>query len=103
MLSSIFRIKICNTNNKFRFDLKARILSKNSGAEIYHYNYLRTTKDNRLIIGGEDTKYNNLWYNLGYGANGILFAILGGMMLSKLYNGERDTDMKLFKVDRFDK
>ena len=70
MLSSIFRIKICNTNNKFRFDLKARILSKNSGAEIYHYNYLRTTKDNRLIIGGEDTKYNNLWYNLGYGANG---------------------------------
>ena len=123
------------------------------------YNYLRTTKDNRLIIGGEDIdfipdifneklankkydilenrlksmfkdikdievefkycgvfastqdnlgfigpdKYHkNLWYLLGYGANGILFAILGGMMLSDLYNGKEDKDMNLFKVDRFD-
>ena len=39
---------------------------------------------------------------MGYGANGILFAILGGMMLSKLYHGEKDKDMRLFKVDRFD-
>lgn len=123
------------------------------------YNYLRTTVDNRMIIGGEDVefkyiedkeisnkkyeileqrlksmfqeiedieveykycgcfastvdnlgfvgpdpKYNNLWYCLGYGANGILFAILGAMMLSKLYNGEIDDNMDLFKVDRFDK
>ena len=123
------------------------------------YNYLRTTTDNRLIIGGEDVEFNyidneelankkydileqrlknmfkeikdieieykycgcfasttdnlgfigpdpkhkNLWYCLGYGANGILFAILGGMMLSKLYLGEVDKDMRLFKVDRFDK
>lgn len=122
------------------------------------YNYLRTTKDNRLIIGGEDVefkqiendyitcekysvleqrlksmfqeirdieieykycgcfettkdnlgyigpdkKHNNLWYCLGYGANGILFAILGAMMLSKLYYNEKDKDMKLFNVDRFD-
>ena len=35
--------------------------------------------------------------------DGILFAILGGMMLSKLYNKEIDKDMRLFKVDRFDK
>ena len=122
------------------------------------YNYLRTTKDNRIIIGGEDVefkeieneeiafekysileqrlksmfkevddieieykycgcfettndnlgyigpdkKHDNMWYCLGYGANGILFAILGGMMLSKLYYKEKDKDMKLFKVDRFD-
>ena len=123
------------------------------------YNYLRTTTDNRLIIGGEDVEFNyidneelankkydileqrlknmfkeikdieieykycgcfasttdnlgfigpdpkhkNLWYCLGYGANGILFAILGGIMLSKLYLGEVDKDKGLFKVDRFDK
>ena len=123
------------------------------------YNYLRTTKDNRIIIGGEDVdfipdifneklaneKYDilenrlksmfkeikdieiefkycgafastpdnlgfigpdnnhkNLWYLLGYGANGILFAILGGIMLSNLYNGKEDKDMNLFKVNRFD-
>jgi len=123
------------------------------------YNYLRTTEDNRIIIGGEDinfvpdifnekaakVKYNileqrlksmfkdindieveykycgafastkdnlgflgtdpdnkKLWFCLGYGANGILFSILGGMMLSDLYLGKNDVDLKLFKVDRFD-
>ena len=123
------------------------------------YNYLRTTKDKRIIIGGEDIgfypdienkdkvseKYDileqrlksmfpniedieieykycgaftstqenlgfigkdprndKLWFNLGYGANGILFAILGGMMLSKLYLGEVDENLKLFNVGRFD-
>ncbi|MEJ8553785.1 NAD(P)/FAD-dependent oxidoreductase [Tepidibacter sp. Z1-5] len=122
------------------------------------YNYLRTTKDNRLIIGGEDVefkeienediacakysileqrlksmfkyiddieveykycgcfettkdnlgyigpdkKHENLWYCLGYGANGILFAILGGIMLSKLYYNEKDQDMRLFQINRFD-
>lgn len=60
------------------------------------------TKDNLGFIG-EDPKHKNLWYCLGYGANGILFAILGGIMLSKLYLGEIDRDMTLFKVDRFDK
>lgn len=124
------------------------------------YNYLRTTSDNRLIIGGEDISFipgifdekaankkydilesrlksmfpnisnieveykysgtfastsdnlgfigpdpdhNNLWYCLGYGANGILFAILGGMFLSDLYKGNVNKDINLFKVDRFDK
>ena len=122
------------------------------------YNYFRTTSDNRIIAGGEDTpftdnfnpkiaieKYNileqrlknmfneinnikieykycgafastkdnlgfigkdpnkdKLWYVLGYGANGILFAILGGLMLPKLYKGEVDEYLKYFKVDRFD-
>lgn len=123
------------------------------------YNYLRTTADNRIIIGGEDVdfipdifnekladekydilenrlksmfkyiknieidfkycgtfastpdnlgfvgpdkKHNNLWYLLGYGANGILFAILGAMMLCQLYDGKENKYMKLFKVDRFD-
>lgn len=123
------------------------------------YNYLRTTVDNRLIIGGEDVNFTpdvvnenlvndkytilenrlksmfkdiknievefkycgvfastpdnlgfvgpaknhkNLWYLLGYGANGILFAILGAIMLLQLYEGKEHKDMKLFKADRFD-
>ncbi|WP_099191282.1 NAD(P)/FAD-dependent oxidoreductase [Tepidibacter mesophilus] len=60
-----------------------------------------TTKDNLGYIGS-DIKNDNLWYCLGYGANGILFAILGAMMLSKLYYNEKDEDMRLFKVNRFD-
>ncbi|WP_419749891.1 NAD(P)/FAD-dependent oxidoreductase [Terrisporobacter petrolearius] len=61
-----------------------------------------SSQDN-LGFFGEDPNHKNLWYCLGYGANGILFAILGGVMLSKFYKGEIDDNMKLFKVDRFDK
>lgn len=61
-----------------------------------------SSQDN-LGFFGEDPNHKNLWYCLGYGANGILFAILGGMMLSKLYKGEIDENLKLFKIDRFDK
>ncbi|SHK44489.1 Glycine/D-amino acid oxidase [Clostridium cavendishii DSM 21758] len=61
-----------------------------------------STQDNLGFVG-PDPKHKDLWFCLGYGANGILFAILGGMMLSKLYKGEEDKDLHLFKVDRFDK
>ena len=60
-----------------------------------------STPDNLGFIG-PDPQHNHLWYCLGYGANGILFAILGGMMLSQLYKGIQDKDMQLFRVDRFD-
>ncbi len=60
-----------------------------------------STQDNLGFLG-KDPRNSKLWYGLGYGANGILFAILGGIMLSKLYLGEVDEDLKLFKVDRFD-
>lgn len=121
------------------------------------YNYVRTTPDNRIIIGGEDTpflegrfcgniyqeKYNileqrlknmfkdipdieieykycgvfastndnlgyigrdkhrkSLYYCLGYGANGILFAVLGGKMLVNLFTGKKDEDLELFNPYR---
>lgn len=60
-----------------------------------------STPDNLGFIG-PDPKHDNLWYCLGYGANGILFAILGGMMLSQLYRGIYDDNLELFRVDRFD-
>lgn len=69
------------------------------------YKYCGTfasTSDNLGFIG-PDPDHNNLWYCLGYGANGILFAILGGMFLSDLYKNKVNKDMNLFKVNRFDK
>lgn len=60
-----------------------------------------STQDNLGFIG-KDPKNEKLWFDLGYGANGILFAILGGQMLSKLYKGEECEDLNLFRVDRFD-
>lgn len=120
------------------------------------YTYLRTTPDNRIIIGGEDTRFipkflednvagqkygkleeslkeifprldchieygyygifgstednlpyigpdpknKNIWYCLGYGANGILFSVNGARMLSKLYFGFSDDDLDLVALDR---
>lgn len=68
------------------------------------YKYCRTfasTQDNLGFIG-KDPDNDRLWYNLEYGADGILFAILGGMMLSELYEGKESKYLELFKVDRFD-
>ncbi|MGL5378328.1 NAD(P)/FAD-dependent oxidoreductase [Clostridium sp.] len=61
-----------------------------------------STKDNLGFIG-PDKRNNNLLYCLGYGANGILFAIIGAKILVDLYKGKENSDLELFKVDRFDK
>lgn len=60
-----------------------------------------STPDNLGFVG-PCPEHPHLWFCLGYGANGILFAILGGMMLTKLYRGEKDEALELFRVDRFD-
>ena len=70
-------------------------------AEYKYCGAFASTQDNLGFVG-PDPKHKNLWYLLGYGANGILFAVLGSMMLRDLYNGSPDPDMKLFQVDRFD-
>ena len=59
-----------------------------------------STNDNVGFLG-KDPDHDKLWYCLGYGANGILFAILGGMMLSELYTGVSNKDLSLFGIDRF--
>ena len=76
--------------------------SRQSNIEYKYEGIFCSTKDDLGFIG-PDNKHKNLWYSLGYGANGILYAILAGQMLSELYLGEENEDMKLFKIDRFDK
>ncbi len=61
-----------------------------------------STSDNLGFIG-KDPNHDKLWYCLGYGANGILFDVLGAMMLTQLYKGEENPDLKLFETSRFDK
>ena len=61
-----------------------------------------TTKDNLGFIG-VSPEHKNLWLCLGYGANGILFSMLGGYFLSELYIGNEHKGMNLFRIDRFDK
>ncbi len=68
----------------------------------YKYCGCFASTDDNLGFLGKDPENLKLWYCLGYGANGILFAVLGGMMLSRLYLGEEDKALKLFRIDRFD-
>jgi glycine/D-amino acid oxidase-like deaminating enzyme len=58
-----------------------------------------TTIDNMGIIG-QSTENEHLWYCLGYGANGIIYAMKGGKMLADLYKGKYDPYLKLFEPSR---
>lgn len=74
------------------------------GVEVeYKYCGAFTSTQDNLGFLGKDPNNPKQWYSLGYGANGILFAILGGIMLSDLYLGKVHKDLELFRVDRFDR
>ncbi|QOR36783.1 FAD-binding oxidoreductase [Clostridium sp. 'deep sea'] len=61
-----------------------------------------STRDNVGFIG-KDPDRDKLWFALGYGANGIVYAMLAGMFLTDLYLGKENKDMQLFKLNRFEK
>jgi glycine/D-amino acid oxidase-like deaminating enzyme len=101
-IPDIFNEELCNKNySKLEQRLKKLFPNLNIEIEYRYCGAFASTQDNLGFLG-KDPKNTKLWYCLGYGANGILFAVLGGMMLSKLYLGEVHEDIHLFKVDRFD-
>lgn len=80
--------------------LKQMFRNYNFDVEYKYCGAFATTPDNLGFIG-KDPQHTNQWYCLGYGANGILFAVLAGIMLSDLYAGKEDDDLKLFNITRF--
>lgn len=58
-----------------------------------------STRDNLGYIG-QDENHKNLYYCLGYGANGILFSVLGAQYLTNLFKGKKDLDMEIFNPNR---
>lgn len=101
-IPDIYNEELCNKSyEKLEQRLKSLFPNLNIQIEYRYCGAFASTQDNLGFIGKEPDN-SKLWYCLGYGANGILFAMLGGMMLSKLYLGEADKDLSLFKVDRFD-
>jgi len=101
-IPDIYNEKLCSKSYEILEQrLKSLFPNLNIDIEYKYCGAFASTQDNLGFIGEEPTN-SKLWYCLGYGANGILFAMLGGMMLSKLYSGEVDKDLNLFKVNRFD-
>ncbi len=58
-----------------------------------------STLDNMAIMGPSKTN-PVLWYCVGYGANGIIYSIVGAQMMSKLFFHDRDKNLYLFSPDR---
>jgi glycine/D-amino acid oxidase-like deaminating enzyme len=101
-LPDIFNEELCRKSyDKLEQHLKSLFPNLDIEIEYRYCGAFASTQDNLGFLG-KDPNNSKLWYGLGYGANGILFAVLGGIMLSKLYLGEVDEDLHLFKVDRFD-
>jgi glycine/D-amino acid oxidase-like deaminating enzyme len=101
-IPEIFNEQLCNKSyDKLEQRLKNMFPDLNIDVEYRYCGAFASTQDNLGFLG-KDPNNSKLWYGLGYGANGILYAVLGGMMLSKLYLGEEVEDLKLFDVGRFD-
>jgi len=101
-MPDILNEELCNKSyDKLEQRLKNMFPKLDIEIEYKYCGAFASTSDNLGFLG-KDPKNKKLWYCLGYGANGILFAILGGMMLSKLYLGEVDKNLELFRVDRFE-
>lgn len=57
------------------------------------------TKDGLPYIG-EYKDFPNCYFSLGYGANGILYCILGGQLLKDLATNNYNSDLELFRFNR---
>lgn len=101
-MPDIFNEKLCEKQyDKLEQRLKNLFPDLNIEIDYRYCGAFASTQDNLGFLG-KDPNNKKIWYCLGYGANGILFAILGGIMLSQLYLGTASEDLKLFQVNRFD-
>ena len=55
---------------------------------------------NNLGIFGPSKENSDIWYCLGYGANGIINCIYGAQLLVKNYKGQKDNYQDYFTVNR---
>ena len=79
--------------------MACQILNQKIKIDYKYHGVFGTTKDTLGYLD-QDPKHENLWYCLGYGANGILYAILGGYFLVQKYLGKSNELLELFKIKR---
>lgn len=80
-------------------ELKLNDMLGNFNIEFKNSGTFMTTKDDLGYIG-IDPSCEKLWYNYGFGANGLLFATIGARYLADLYKGFDDLRVHIFKIDR---
>lgn len=59
-----------------------------------------SSTSNNLALIGESLNDKNIWYCLGYGANGIVYSIYGAQMLLNLYFNKPNKNENLFSPKR---
>ncbi len=55
---------------------------------------------NNLAVFGESAENSDVWFCLGYGANGIVYCIFGAQMLVQKYKGKSNLMEKFFSPSR---
>jgi glycine/D-amino acid oxidase-like deaminating enzyme len=66
----------------------------------YRFSGLFGESQDGLPYIGEYKKYPNCYFCLGYGSNGILYAVIGAKLIKDLYFGEYSRFLDLFRMDR---
>lgn len=66
----------------------------------YRFNGLFGESQDGLPYVGEYNKLPNYYFNLGYGSNGILYAVLGAKLLTDIYFNRASEMKELFKIER---
>jgi glycine/D-amino acid oxidase-like deaminating enzyme len=97
------------TNDDLASNIKYNILEKKLRSYFPNINDIEieykfsglfgVTKDELPYIG-EYKDMPNCFFSLGYGANGILYSILGGQLLRDLYFGINKPELHLFRFNR---
>lgn len=80
-------------------DLFPHLQVQESDLEFQYHGLFANTKDGLPYIGQVDY-YPNCYFNLGYGANGMLYLLIGAKMLLELYQGKYNPDLDLFQFQR---
>lgn len=57
------------------------------------------TKDGLPIVGN-DPSLPNCYFSLGYGSNGIIYAVIGAQILKELFEGKKSPYLSLFGFNR---
>lgn len=66
----------------------------------YKFSGLFGVSHDGLPYIGEYNKMPNCYFSLGYGSNGIIYALLGAQLLKDLYLGNKRDELDLFSFDR---